>query len=143
MLIAKAPAQVRTAGGVTDRKGVDDPMIVTGAILADYARVSEGKLDVLGGVLSHLIRPKDSGVGANLIIFTQADDGDNAEVSASVRGPDGVEFSFTLPVPDETRAGVDVGFFLTQIGVPPEAPDGRYVLLVGDTVSLPFWVQTR
>ncbi|MGX9297476.1 hypothetical protein [Tsukamurella paurometabola] len=116
-------------------------MIVTGAFLAEAASVAEGKLYVLGGVLTSWTRNRGEPVVPVIVVLTQASEDRQAHLTVTVHDPTGGSGEIALPVPAVTHDGTSGGFLFGQIGIPAEAPDGRYVLVVGD-ISLPLEVRT-
>lgn len=118
-------------------------MIVTGAFLAEAASVAEGKLYVLGGVLTSWTVGPDRMVSPVLVVLTQSEENDaQTTLPVEVRmGTDPNVMHLDLPIPEVTRTGTDAGFFLTGIRMQLPA-DGRYVFLVDGTVSLPLLVKS-
>src|SRR3954468_9991245 len=117
-------------------------MIVTGAFLATAARVSEGQLDVWGGVLDSYGVADDRTVSVVLVVLSQTEPGDTgAQVNLEVIPPSGDTGTFQFEVPEGTLSGEN-GFAFWPIHM--AAPvDGKYVFLVtggGGSVSLPMYV---
>jgi hypothetical protein len=116
-------------------------MIVTGAFLAEAASVADGKLYVLGGVVVRWTRMPGSVAVITIVVLTQADEDHPDNLEVTIHGPNGQSMVAGIPIPDITHEGNDAGFFLGQIGIGPEAPDGRYVIVLGD-ISMPLTLNT-
>ncbi|ETA05245.1 hypothetical protein BJF87_10805 [Gordonia sp. CNJ-863] len=116
--------------------------MVTGAMLAEAATVADGKLYVLGGVLTDFWQPPGGYlIETLLIVLIQAEEGDlhNPQfVEVSITTPDGKSGSSRLPVPEVATAGTRAGFFFHKIGFEAKVP-GQYVIVV-ESVSLPIEV---
>ncbi len=117
-------------------------MIVTGAMLAEAATVAEGKLYVLGGVLTDFWQPPEGGqIEALLVVLIQAEESDRRTpqtVEVTISTPEDKHGSVVLPVPEAATSGTSAGFFYQKIGFDAPTP-GRYVIVVG-SVSLPIEV---
>ena len=121
-------------------------MIVTGAFLAQSARVSEGMLDVWGGVVTSWTRLPGQPATPVLVVLTQAEEVDTTEaIPFAVFANGNQVVSDSIPVPAITRSGGDAGFFFHQLVIMPQE-DVRAVIVVGSdatgSVSLPLTIQT-
>lgn len=116
-------------------------MIVTGAFLAEAASVADGKLYVLGGVITSWNRHPGEPATPVIVVLTQASEDRPEHITVGIHDPHGGSGELPLPVPAVTHDGTAGGFLFGGIGIPPDAPDGRYVFVVGE-VSLSLEVRT-
>jgi hypothetical protein len=117
--------------------------VITGAFLAESAKVVENKLNVSGGVLSRFMVDADRTAQLLLVVLTQAetDDPDRC-VEVEIRPPtdDAPHYlEFELPA---SAAGGEIGFAF--FGIEVILPyDGRWVMVItggAGVVSLPLMV---
>ncbi|WP_287004700.1 MULTISPECIES: hypothetical protein [Gordonia] len=126
---------------MTDRKGVDDPMIVTGAFFADAVAAVDGKMHVWGGVGDEINRPAGVHPMVPIVILTQASDEPAPDfIDLEILGPDGTRTVVLLGVPEVTKAGKNQGWFWWRVPIPASV-DGRYVAVIG-TTTIAFHVVT-
>jgi hypothetical protein len=117
--------------------------VITGAFLAESAKVVDNKLNVSGGVLSRFMVDDDRVAQLLLVVLTQAETDDpDRRVEVEIRPPtdDDPHFlEFELP---ESAAGGEIGFafFAIEVILPY---DGRWVIVItggAGVVSLPLMV---
>jgi hypothetical protein len=89
-------------------------MIVTGAMLAEAATVADGKLYVLGGVLTNFWQPPQGHrIEALLVVLIQAEESDRKDpqtVEVTITAPDGKHGAVNLSVPEAATSGTSAGF---------------------------------
>ncbi|BBX27504.1 hypothetical protein [Mycolicibacterium alvei] len=116
-------------------------MLVTGLIIAERASAVDGKLNMTGGVVTSGKRRPGEKIYIPLVLLTQADDNRNDTITVLLHSPDGRVIPISVPVPEVTQSGRDAGFMVHPFGLPPEAPDGRYVFVAGN-ISVPLTIST-
>ncbi|CAN5488774.1 hypothetical protein BH11ACT7_BH11ACT7_34040 [soil metagenome] len=119
-------------------------MIVTGALLAEFAAVVHNKLDVKGGVVDSFRAGPDRLARVTLVVLIQPEPFDQAAtIDLKISDPAGKSSVTTLDVPQSSLGG-EVGFVLVPLQVPVPV-DGRYLLSItshSGSVSLPLKVSS-
>lgn len=120
-------------------------MKVTGALLAESAKVVAGKLNVEGGLLRDFEVGPDRIARMTLVVLTEFESGDSAPgLSIEFVRPSGDSQDERIEMPPQSVAPAgDIGFAYWPLWVPVEQ-DGRYLLVVrGDagSVTLPLTVR--
>lgn len=119
-------------------------MIVTGALLAESASVTDNKLNITGGVLSACRVGPERAARATLVVLTQPEESDTEpKIKVTITDPAGGSVDGQMDVPPASLGG-EIGFvfFPIDISLPT---DGRYVISVTSdkgSVSLPLHVSS-
>lgn len=121
-----------------------EPVIITGALLAESASVVDNKLNITGGVISACHVGPERAAQATLVVLIQPEPTDrDPKINLEITGPSGTSESAQLDVPP-TSLGGEVGFVYFPMQMPlPQ--DGRYVLAVSSdngAVALPLNVSS-
>jgi len=121
-----------------------EPVIVTGALLAESASVVDNKLNITGGVISACRVGPERTAQATLVVLMQPESTDrDPKIALEVTDPSGNTETVQLDVPPSSLGG-EVGFVFYPIQMPLPA-DGRYVLAVSSNngfVALPLNVSS-
>lgn len=145
--------EAATLGGasIADSIGTVSRMIVTGAFFCDAANVSDGKLNVLGGVFD-LISVGSMANGmtypVKVVALLQArpDDGPAPTITAEVFGPDGALLAGSTAPGRTSTTGGENRFVFADFQVPFRA-EGRHVFMIsaadGSPVAIPLTVRVR
>lgn len=117
-------------------------MIVTGAFLAEFANVSEQKLNVIGGVLDWFAIPRDRVepfvVPLTMVVLLQseAEDDGRADIRIEVLVPESeatVVGSIQVQLPPEADHGFQVAQFMVDV-----VRTGRHIFILSTPSGDPF-----